>query len=64
VIVTGVPDVDLHRQAIALGAQALLPKPIALDALLAALGGTRAPAHEAPEPVAKASDAVPLDRRR
>lgn len=60
VIVTGAPEVDLHRQAIALGARALLPKPIVLDDLLAALGGTRAAAHETPEAVTKAVDTVPM----
>jgi len=60
VVVTGAPDLDLHRQAIALGAHALLPKPIVLDDLLAALGGTRTPADEAPESFTTASDAVPM----
>jgi DNA-binding NtrC family response regulator len=59
VVVTGAPDVELHRQAIALGARALLPKPIALDDLLAALDGTRRPAAEAVAPSAKRPDAVP-----
>ena len=60
VIVTGAPDLDLHRQAIALGAQALLPKPIVLADLLAALGGSRVTANEAPEPATSAPHAVPM----
>jgi CheY-like chemotaxis protein len=55
VIVTGAPDVDLHRQAIALGAQAVLPKPIVSDDLLAALGGSRVTANEAPDTRARRS---------
>jgi CheY-like chemotaxis protein len=37
VVVTGEPDADLRRQAVALGAKAALAKPVALPDLLAAL---------------------------
>jgi DNA-binding NtrC family response regulator len=60
IVVTGVPDVDLHRQAMALGAQALLLKPIVLDDLLAVLRGARPRASEVPGPVTKAPKAVPI----
>src|SRR5687767_2194973 len=53
VVITGAPDADLHRQALALGVRAFLPKPIALDDLVTALGGTRGAAPDAPEPVPK-----------
>lgn len=39
VITTGNPDVELHDRALALGARAVLTKPFALAALLAALHG-------------------------
>jgi DNA-binding NtrC family response regulator len=60
VVVTGAPDVNLHRQAIALGARALLPKPIALDQLLAVLNGSRPSATEAVAPLPKGRDAVAM----
>lgn len=42
VVVTGEPDPEVHRKALALGARAVLAKPMALPALLAALGATPA----------------------
>lgn len=41
VVVTGFLEPDIHRQALALGAAAVLTKPIAADDLLAALGRPR-----------------------
>ena len=58
VIVTGAEDSALHRQALALGALAVLGKPLQGSALVAALGGSRlpsapaAPAAAAPAPTA------------
>ncbi len=47
VVLTAETDEALHRQALALGARAILPKPVALPELLAALDGT-APAQSPP----------------
>ena len=48
VVVTGVADVELHRQALALGARAVFTKPVAAADLAAALGGRLEPAAPAP----------------
>jgi DNA-binding NtrC family response regulator len=49
VVVTGETDPEVHRKALALGARAVLAKPIALPALLAALSATPARAAAAEE---------------
>jgi len=43
VVVTGTRDEELQRQALSLGAGAFLTKPFAMDALLAAVDGSKAP---------------------
>lgn len=45
VIATGQLDDDVRRQAVALGARAVFPKPVELSDLLAALGGVGKPAQ-------------------
>ncbi|MBI4627582.1 MAG: response regulator [Candidatus Rokubacteria bacterium] len=50
VVVTGVQDVELHRQALVLGARAVFTKPVVAADLAAALGGRVAPPAPAPPP--------------
>jgi CheY-like chemotaxis protein len=58
VILTAETDEALHRQALALGARAVLPKPVALPELLAALNGA-APAQSPAAAAAVAPVAPP-----
>ena len=58
VVVSGVADADLHRQAALAGASACLMKPVALADIAAALRGRVRPAREEIAPVAPAASAV------
>ncbi len=59
VVVTGMPDPEVHRQAIALGALAVLTKPVASSELLIALGG----AKQSPEGPTERSARSPSEGR-
>lgn len=54
-VITGVPDAELHRRARALGAAAVFPKPLAPAEIVAALRGDLPPEPAAPpaEPAAR-----------
>jgi len=61
VIASGQLDDDVRRQAVALGARAVLPKPVVLVDLLAALGGGGKPA-QGPTPAPEKRPAPPAPR--